>query len=76
MNNIEKKVYEELEKRCLNMNFGVIFCHKQFDFGNKEHRILLEVQGDYWHGNPYLFNESGTNGKRMLNNIQKQRWES
>jgi very-short-patch-repair endonuclease len=48
----------------------------QFDFGIKEERILLEVQGDYWHGNPSLFNENGEGGKRKLHEIQKTKIQS
>ena len=42
----------------------------QYDFIIKNKRILIEVNGDYWHGNPNLFNENGTDGKRKLNEIQ------
>ena len=37
--------------------------------------LLIEVQGDYWHGNPDLFNDDGTDGKRMLNEIQIKKKE-
>lgn len=44
----------------------------QYDFIIHKKRILIEVQGDYWHGNPNLFNEIGDNEKRKLNDIQKK----
>lgn len=44
----------------------------QYDFIVHKKRILIEVQGDYWHGNPNLFNEIGDNEKRKLNDIQKK----
>ena len=53
--------------------FSVILGYYQYDFGFKNNRILLEVQGDYWHGNPVLFNEDGSSNKRMLNEIQKNK---
>lgn len=42
----------------------------QYDFIIKGKRILIEVNGDYWHGNPNKFNIDGSDGKRKLNNIQ------
>ena len=68
MNSIEKIVNEELIKRSLDFKYAVVLGFKQFDFGNKKHRILLEVQGDYWHANPNLFGEK--EGKRKINDIQ------
>jgi G:T-mismatch repair DNA endonuclease (very short patch repair protein) len=65
-NKIETIVQRELSNRGLVFEFGVILDGLQFDFGNKQHKILLEVQGDYWHGNPTVF---GPN-KRPLNTIQ------
>lgn len=68
MNKIEKIVEQELIKRNLNdFKYSTILNHKQFDFGNKQYRILLEVQGDYWHGNPNIYNK--------LNSIQKSNCE-
>lgn len=63
MNNLEKDVQNKLQELGVEMKYSVIFCQKQFDFGNKERKILLEVQGDYWHGNPKIYTE--------LNDIQK-----
>ena len=31
--------------------------HKSFDFKLKNTKILIEVNGDYWHGNPSFYNE-------------------
>jgi G:T-mismatch repair DNA endonuclease (very short patch repair protein) len=42
----------------------------QYDFIIKGKRILIEVNGDYWHGNPNKFNIDGSDGKRKLNDIQ------
>ena len=62
---------QELEKRKLDFKYSVIINFKQFDFGNKLYRILLEVNGDYWHGNP-LFYGLGKN-KKPLNETQKNK---
>lgn len=70
-NKIESIVQTELNNRGLLFKFGVILGHKQFDFGNKKHKILIEVQGDYWHANPELYGD----GKRPINEIQSSKIE-
>jgi len=71
LNNIEKVVYNYLKlKSKYTFTPSVILGHKQFDFGCKDARILIEVDGDYWHGNPDFYNEDGSDGKRKLNKIQ------
>lgn len=77
LNKIEQIVYEFLQQNSTkHFTSSVILGHKQFDFACKPHRILIEVDGDYWHGNPEFFNEEGTDGKRQLNEIQKQKIQS
>lgn len=65
-NSIEKVVQSELANRGMAFEFGVVLNGHQFDFGNKSLRVLLEVQGDYWHGNPSIYGPD----KRPLNEIQ------
>ena len=48
----------------------------QYDFIIKGKRILIEVNGDYWHGNPNKFNIDGSGGKRKLNDIQISKIEN
>jgi len=69
INKIEAMVRDELLKRKLDFKYCVILGYYQFDFGNKKHRILIEVQGDYWHSNPEIYGE----GKRKLNKIQMKK---
>lgn len=74
LNKIEQIVYEYLQQNSSKQFIpSVVLGHKQFDFGCKSDRILIEVDGDYWHGNPDFFNEDGSNSKRPLNEIQKQK---
>lgn len=56
-NKLEIQVEDKLKEIGIDMQYSVILDYKQFDFGNKEARLLLEVQGDYWHGNPLIFGE-------------------
>lgn len=54
---------------------GTKKCCFQYDFIIHNKRTLIEVQGNYWHGNPNMYNEDGSNGKKKLNNIQKGKIE-
>lgn len=45
----------------------------QYDFIIHGKRILIEVQGNYWHGDPNAYNEDGSNGKKKLNDMQKRK---
>ena len=77
LNKIESIVYEYLQINSSKQFIpSVVLGHKQFDFGCKNSRILIEVDGDYWHGNPEFFTEEGLDGKRKLNEIQKQKIQS
>ena len=47
----------------------------QFDFIIRHKRILIEVNGDYWHGNPRIYNESELNyiqQRKRLDDIKKK----
>ena len=71
---IEQKVEEWLKNNNIDYDYSCIIgfgenCF-QYDFIIHNKRVLIEVQGDYWHGNPLLFNEDGLNGKRKLNETQ------
>ena len=49
----------------------------QFDFIVKHKRILIEVNGDYWHGNPLIFKESELNHiqqEKRLDDIKKKEY--
>jgi len=69
MNKPEELINKILQEYFTEMEFeySVILDFKQFDFGSKKHRILIQHQGDYWHGNPMFYGE----GKKPLNKIQQ-----
>ena len=75
MNRIEKIVYDYIINLNIDVKFSVILGYLQFDFGIKDKRILIEIDGDYWHGNPLLFNVDGSDNKRKLNNQQLDKIE-
>lgn len=39
----------------------------------QKYDCLIEVQGDYWHGYEEFYNEDGSNGKKKLNESQKNK---
>lgn len=65
-NNIEKIVELEFNKIGLFPEYSVILGYHQYDFGFKKYRILIEVQGDYWHANPNLYDIN------KINHIQQK----
>jgi len=74
INTLEKIVYDYLYKNQYNFDYCAIMGNGdknyQFDFIIHKKRILIEIDGDYWHGNPDFYNINGSDGKRKLNNIQ------
>lgn len=76
-NKIEKIVENQLKSRNMKFEYSVIMNGKQFDFGNKEKRILLEVQGDYWHANPKFYekhNYTESQKRNTLRDIEKNKF--
>ena len=75
----EKKVEQWLKDHKVDYDYSPImgFADRcfQYDFIVHGKRILIEVHGDYWHGNPNKYNESGSDGKKKLNDIQKKKIE-
>ena len=75
MTHPEKLVEQFLIEHNMKFDYSCIMgsgkrCY-QYDFIIHEKRTLIEVQGDYWHGNPRFYNIDGTDGKKKLNDIQK-----
>lgn len=77
MNKFEKKIDNWLNEHNIQHNYSVTFSDDtntyQFDFGIKNKKILIECHGTYWHGDCRFFDEFGKNGKRILNEIQKEK---
>lgn len=79
-NKIEEKVEQWLKDNHLDYEYSCIMGFNnncfQYDFIIHKKRILIEVQGDYWHGNPKLFSNDGRNNTRILNETQKKKMET
>lgn len=66
---IERKVEEYLIENGITHKYNFIDRY-QYDFLLPEHNIIIEVQGDYWHGNPNIYSDNDPNLK-SLNETQK-----
>lgn len=75
MNKIETTVYDYLNSLGVIFDYSPIIASYQYDFIIRGKRILIEVDGDYWHGNPDMYNLDGLNGKKKLNKIQLNKKE-
>jgi hypothetical protein len=59
INEIERAMWAELEKSGLKFKYNkILHMRFQYDFIINDN-ILLEVQGDYWHANPEIYNRNG-----------------
>lgn len=71
---LEEKVENWLIKNNINYEHCIIMGSKencyQYDFIIHNKRILIEANGDYWHGNPNIYSLTGEDGKKKLNQIQ------
>jgi G:T-mismatch repair DNA endonuclease (very short patch repair protein) len=64
---IEKEVEKYLIENEINFKYNFIDKY-QYDFLLKDLNIIIEVQGDYWHGNPLYY--SNDNKLKQLNEVQ------
>lgn len=71
-NKIEQIVENKFKEWGLYPKYSVILGYKQYDFGFKDERILLEVQGDYWHANPKFYDINKLN-YMQIENLKKDK---
>jgi len=63
---IEKKVDDLLKELGISFKYSFILAGRQYDFLLKDFDAVIEVHGDFWHGNPEFWGE----GKRCLRDHQ------
>jgi len=63
---IEKKIDDLLKELGINFKYSFILAGRQYDFLLKDFNAVIEVHGDFWHGNPEFWGE----GKRCLRDHQ------
>lgn len=69
MSKPEIKVEKWLKENKIDYEYSPIMSNGkrnfQFDFIVHKKRILIEVQGDYWHGNPLFYDENELNEHQL-----------
>lgn len=71
----EREFKKLLEELCIDCEVQKILKNKIYDFYIPSKNLLVEVQGDYWHGSPKEYNPEDLNGvqkKNMRNDIYKK----
>lgn len=69
----EKMTEPELKVEKIMKGLGIQYeCQKIlddviYDFFIPEHKLMIEVDGDYYHGNPAVYQESQLNGMQLKN---------
>lgn len=63
---IEKKVDNLLRELGANFKYSFILAGRQYDFLLKDFNTVIELHGDFWHGNPEFWGD----GKRPLRDHQ------
>lgn len=53
---IEEKIENFLKTENINYIYSFILDQRQYDFYLPDFRLLIEADGDYWHGNPSIYN--------------------
>jgi len=67
INNLEKYFFDAVRKEGIVLEYNIMLNFMQFDFGHKESKTLIEIHGDYWHGNSKKY--------AKLNEVQKRKKE-
>ena len=49
INQLEKRFLDTVSELGIELEYSVILDRRQYDFGNKEKKILIEINGDFWH---------------------------
>lgn len=61
---IEKEIETFLIENYINYKYNYINKY-QYDFLLFDYKLIIEVQGDYWHGNPNIYSDTDTNLKPL-----------
>lgn len=55
---LEKRIKERLEYLKIDFQQQFFISRKSFDFFIPEEKIVIEINGDYWHANPEIFSSN------------------
>lgn len=68
-NKLEQLFHDHMIQQNIEVEYSFIRNRMQFDFGHKKSKTLIELNGDYWHGNPLKYGED--EGLKPLNEMQR-----
>ena len=68
----QEKIFEEfLIKNNIKYTYSFIYKRRQYDFLIHDYKLVVELHGDYWHGNPKFWDtENNDNNKKKLYETQ------
>lgn len=69
---IEEKLDDFFSSEKLNYKYSFILKDRQYDFLLKDYNIIIEADGDFWHGNPKFYDDDDIN-KKNLYDYQKMK---
>lgn len=76
MNKVEEKLALVLETIGIDYIFSRFVARRQFDFEVLGRKVLIEVQGDFWHANPEIYSEDSEmrfpGGKRLAREVWRK----
>ena len=70
---LEIKIYDILKENNFNLKPQFCIGHKIYDF-NLGNKILLEINGDYWHANPAIYKQDDL-FEKIGNKTASEIWE-
>jgi very-short-patch-repair endonuclease len=73
VNGLEKFFMEILKRLKIRYTFQYEFGGKLFDFHLSDFNVLVEVDGDYWHGNPKFYPKLKYKHQRMSRRNDKKK---
>jgi G:T-mismatch repair DNA endonuclease (very short patch repair protein) len=68
-NKIEQMFHDLMNENGIEVEYSLIMNYFQYDFGNKVNKVLIEINGDYWHANPRFYGP----GLKPINETQKNK---
>jgi G:T-mismatch repair DNA endonuclease (very short patch repair protein) len=73
---IEKKVQKLLTELNIPYTTQFFISNRSFDIKINNSNKIIEINGDYWHANPEIYNENDTFSKNQTQMTAKDIWKS
>lgn len=72
VSSLNKRFKEALNQNGLHPKSEYLIGFYQVDFCFLKERVIVEVDGDYWHGNPALYTTFNANQKRVMSKDKRE----